>query len=150
LTGIVAAVAGFVVGARLALGVPTRAARRFWQLLLALLALICVTQFAESFSDQIKPYGHIDVGDYLMLAAGPILWFTARFDPIPTIPRRLFWLAFAVQAVGTAADLLDGHGVGGESGLWAIETDLFDLISMQLYLLGAVLFVTHLRRQLFV
>jgi len=34
--------------------------------------------------------------------------------------------------------------------LWAIETDLFDLISMQLYLLGAVLFVTHLRRQLFV
>jgi hypothetical protein len=150
LTGIVAAVAGFVVGVRLALGAPTPAARKFWQLLLALLALICVSQFAESFSDQIEPYGHIDVGDYLMLAAGPILWIAARFDRIPPVPRRLFWLAFLVQLAGTVMDLADGRGVGGESGLWAIETDLFDFISMQLYLLGAVLFVAHLRRQLFV
>ncbi len=150
LTGIVAAVAGFVVGVRLALGAPTQAARKFWQLLLALLALICVSQFAESFSDRLEPYGHIDVGDYLMLAAGPILWFTARFDPIPRAPRRLFWSAFLVQAAGTAVDLTDGRGVGGAPGLWVIQTDLFDLISMQLYLLGAVLFVTHLRRQLFV
>lgn len=149
LTGIVAAVAGFVVGVRLALGAPTPAARKFWQLLLGLLALICVSQFAESFSDRLEPYGHVDVGDYLMLAAGPIMWFTARFDPIPTAPRRLFWVAFAVQVVGTVADFGDGRGVSGESGLWVIETDLFDLISMQLYLLGAVLFVTHLRRQLF-
>lgn len=150
LTGIVAAVAGSVVGVRLALGAPTPAARKFWQLLLALLALICVSQFAESFSDRIRPYGHIDVGDYLMLAAGPILWFTARFDPIPTAARRLFWGAFLVQVAGTVVDVFDGRGVRDESGLWVIETDLFDLVSMQLYLLGAVLFVTHLRRQLFV
>ncbi len=150
LAGVVAAVAGVVVGVRLALGAPTPAARKFWQVLLALLALICVSQFAESFSDRIEAYGHIDMADYLMLAAGPIMWFTARFDPIPTAPRRLFWLAFAVQVAGTVVDLSDGQAVGGESGLWAIETDLFDLISIQLYLLGAVLFVTHLRRQLFV
>lgn len=150
LTGIVAAAAIVVVGARLALGVPTKAAQKFWQVVLALLALVCVSQFVESFSDRIEALRDIDMADYLMLAAAPIIWFTARFDPIPVAARRLFWLAFAVKAVGMLVVLRDGHVAVDDSGLWTIETDLFDLICMQLYLLGAVVFVASVRRQRYV
>lgn len=147
LTGIVAAVAGFVAGVRLALGAPGPAARKLWQTLLALLALICISRFVESFSGGTGPYGRVDVGDYLMLAAGPVLWFTARVDPMPPAPRRLFWCAFLVQVAGTAIDLTAGRG--GDAP-WSIATGLLDLLCVQLYLLGMVLFVAHVRRQLFV
>jgi hypothetical protein len=117
------------------------------------LVLVCVSQFAEPFSDHIETYlGIEDVDDCLMLVAAPLLLcLTARFDPIPVATRRVLWLAFAIQATGTFADLLDDRpSVVGQWAPWNLVTDFFDLLSMQLYLLGAVLLVASVRRELFV
>lgn len=145
LSGIVTAAAIIAVCVRLALGVPNPAARHFWLAVLALLGLLCLSRFVESFGDVIAVSRHVDVGDYLMLAAAPVMWLTARHDPIPRGPYRLFLLAFVVQLVGTAIELAAGDRTGGASGPWRIETDLFDLISVQLYLLGVAWFVARLR-----
>jgi hypothetical protein len=153
LTGVVAAVTGSVVCARLALGAPTRAGRQLWQVALAILVLVCVSQFAEPFSDRVETYlGIEDVDDCLMLVAAPLLLcLTARFDPIPVAARRVLWLAFVIQAAGTFADLLDDRpGVVGQWVPWNLVTDFSDLLSMQLYLLGAVLLVASVRREQFV
>ncbi|MGH6891446.1 MAG: hypothetical protein ACREEP_04235, partial [Dongiaceae bacterium] len=139
LTAIVAAVTGFVVCARLAFDMRAGATHRFWQVVLALLGLVSISRFAGSFSGHIAVYAGLEhVGSYLVLTAAlVVLCLSARFDPIPGVARSVLWFAFAIQATGIVADLLgNGPSIVGDpapSSNWAY---LFDLLSMELYLLG--------------
>lgn len=153
LTGIAAAATGFVVVFRLVLGTPARTTRYYWQVVLVLLGLVCIAQLAESFIDPLE----IDLGigngaRYLILmAAVLVLSLIARFDEVPAATRRVLWLAFAIQVAGTAAILLSQRpGLPEDSAWWATTADFLSLISMQLYLLGAVGLVAFVRRQVFV
>ena len=153
LTGIVAAAAAFMAGARLALGTSNAAARRVWQIVLVLFGLVCVFQLAAPFSQHTA----IDLAlegagsGVLLVGALVLLWLIARFDPVPAATRRMLWSAFAVQTVGTAVPLLSQRaGQIEDSAGWIIAADFLSLISMQLYFLGTVLFVASVRRELFV
>jgi hypothetical protein len=153
LTGIAAGATGFFVVARLALGAPARTTRRYWQFVLVLLGLVCIAQLAGSMPGGIELELGIGNGArYLMLVATAlVLSLIARFDEVPAATRRVLWLAFAIQVAGTAAVLLSQEpGLSESAARWGIAADFLALISMQLYLLGAVLFVAYLRRQLFV
>lgn len=147
LTGLVAAVAAFMVFVRLALGTPNAAARRIWQAALALLVFVCIGQLAEPFSDRIAGFLAIKHAAAWLLpaAAAVLLWLAGRFDPMPAAARGVLWLAFAVQVAGPAV-ILSGRISAG----WSLAADFLTLIAMQLYLLGACLFVAAVRRQLFV
>jgi hypothetical protein len=135
LTAIVAAGAAFMACARLALGTPNMAARRVWQLALFVLVLVCVCQLVGETFAVIAP-----AGSGLLLSVLALLWFLSRFDPAPVATMRVLWLAFAVQVAALAASLLSQRPAA----------DFLALISMQLYLLGAVAFVASVRRELFV
>jgi hypothetical protein len=150
LTGLVAAVTAFVLSGRMALDAPTKTVRQLWLVVVAVLGLVCISQFAEPFSEHIESYLGIDsVDDCLVLVAAPILLvLTARFDPIPTATRRVLWIAFAFQVAGTLLDLRDDAASGNAAT--SLVSDLADLLTMQLYLLGAALFLASLRRQNFV
>lgn len=153
LTGIAAAATGFVVVFRLALGTPARTTRHYWQVVLVLLGLVCIAQLAESFIDPLEIELGIGNGArYLILmAAVLVLSLIARFDEVPAATRRVLWLAFAIQVAGTAAILLSQRpGLPEDSAWWATTADFLSLISMQLYLLGAVGLVAFVRRQVFV
>jgi len=137
LTGIVAAAAALMAVTRLALGTPSAAARRAWQTALVLFGLVCVGQMAA-------PFIHLTTngaaGGILLAAALALLWLIARVDSMPAAARRMLWSAFAVQAAGVAALLLD----------WIIAADFLSLIAMQLYLLGTAVFVASVRHEMFV
>ncbi len=151
LTGIVAAVASLVVCTRLALGAPNRGVRHLLQVVLVLLVLVCISQFAEPFSDHIEVnLGIEDIDDCLMLAVAPILlWLTRRFDPVPRAARRVLWYAFAVQVLAALYDLRDdGVAIPLDGTAWPVLSDFFDLLSMQLYLVAAALFVSALHRHM--
>lgn len=138
LTGIVAAAAAFMACTRLALGTPNAAARRAWQIALALFGLVCVGQLVAAFS-----YLTINVAAGALLLAGAalvLLWLVARADPAPAAARRVLWSAFAVQAAGAASLLLG----------WIVVADFLSLIAVQLYLLGTAVLVASVRHELFV
>jgi hypothetical protein len=151
LTGVVAAAVAFMACIRLALGAPNAAARRVWQGALTLSGLVCVGQLAGPFGQRIADYLAIDGegGGVMLVATLALLWLAFRCDPMPAAARRVLWLAFAVQVAGLAAPLL-GPGLPQNPAGWLIAADLLALISMQLYLLGAALFVASVRRELFV
>lgn len=136
LTGIMAAGAAFMALARLALGTPNSAARRAWQIALALFGLVCVSQGAGEMFAAMQPF----VGGLLLAAALVLLWLVGRFDPAPADTRGVLWLAFAAQAAALAALLLSQ----------GLAPSFMALIAVQLYLLGAVSFVASVRRELFV
>jgi hypothetical protein len=143
LTGIVAAAAAFVAGARLALGTPNAMARRSWQMALVLFGLVCVSQLAAAFGEILAAMEGVGSGLLLVGAALVLLWLVGRFDLMPTATRRVLWVAFAIQAAGAVASLLS-------RGPIAIAADFLTFVSLQLYLLGAVLFVASVRRELFI
>lgn len=153
LSGIVAAVAAFMACARLALGTPNAPASRGWRVAFALLGLICLSQFAGLFSDHATADLAVNsVTNLLMVAAALVLLLlAARFDPMPAVARVTLWLAFAIQVAGAAAVLLSPRlGLFADPAGWIIAADFLALISMQLYLLGTVLLVASVRRDLFV
>ncbi|HEV8388681.1 MAG TPA: hypothetical protein VGQ35_02505, partial [Dongiaceae bacterium] len=145
LTGIVAAVAAFVACARLTLGTPNAAARRGWQVALALLGLICLNQFADLFSARATTDLAVNDATNLLLVAAALalLLLAARFDPMPPVARVILWLALAVQLAGVVA------AFAGPAE-WIVAADFLALISIQLYLLGTVWFVASVCRDLFV
>lgn len=152
LTGIVAASTAIFVCARLALGTPSRIVRQIWQSLLVLLLLICATQFAEAISERLESYlGLEDIDDILLLGLAPLLLcVSARFDPIPLAARRLLWIAFGAQLLGTVADMLDdGQVLFFDRPLWVTAADFFDFAAMQFYLLASATYVAALRWQIF-
>ena len=63
LTGVVTAVTGLVVCARLALGAASKPARQLWQVILVMLALVCISHLADSFSDRVQEFLGIDIDD---------------------------------------------------------------------------------------
>jgi len=153
LIGVVAAAAAFMACARLALGTPNAAARRMWQVALAFSGLVCVSQLVQPIGQHIAGYLAIDSagGRLLLVGTLALLWLVARFDPVPATTRRVLWLAFAVQLAGAAAVLLSQRpGLIEDMARWIVAADFLALIAMQLYLLGAVLFVSSVRRDLFV
>lgn len=149
LTGFVAAGMGAAACASLVLVNTENESYWHWWILLGLMTLVCVEEFAEpSFAGAPIAFEIDAAGDFLMLAAGPLLlWLTARTEPPPVAARRLFWAAFAAQLAWLAIGQLD---IRPASLSWPVATDLVQLFAMQAYLLGAILFVSHLRRQLFV
>ena len=136
LTAAIAASAAFTALARLALDTPNAAVRRVWQAALVLFGLVCVSQFAGETSAAIEPEG----SGLLLVAALVLLWLVGRFDPAPAVTRGVLWLALAFQGAALAALLLS-QGPAAE---------FLILVSLELYLLGAVLFVASVRRELFV
>src|SRR5687768_8229425 len=109
LTAIIAAATAFMACARLALGIPNAAARRAWQIALALFGLVCLSQLAAAFGQTLAAIER--VGSGLLLAAALVLvWLIARIDPLPAAARRVFWSAFVVQAAGMAAPPLGWVG----------------------------------------
>lgn len=152
LTGIVAIATSLIVCMRLALGAQTETVRRLWLAVLALLLLVCISQFAESFGDHIEAsLGLEDVDDGLLMIVAPLLlWITARCEPVPSLARWILWLAFASQFAGMICDFLDdGRIFFKDDATWSVVSDVFDLVTMQLYLLGATVLVAALRWQLF-
>lgn len=151
LTGIVAAGTAFMACTRLALDTPNAAARRAWQMTLALFGLVCVSQLAAAFGMATHLAGD-SVGSGLLLAGALVLlWLVARFDPAPADTRRVLWAAFAVQVAGAAVlQLSEGSTPPKDPAGWIIAADFLTLISVQLYLLGAASFVASVRRELFV
>src|SRR5688572_19118852 len=108
LTGIAAGATGFVVVARLALGTPAGTTRRYWQIVLILLGLVCIAQFAGPFAGR----GELEFGIgngaryFVLVAAALLLSLIARFDDVPATTQRVLWLAFAIQVSGAGAVLL--------------------------------------------
>lgn len=150
LTGVVAAVTGLVVCARLALGSASKPARQLWQVILLMAVLICISNLADGFSDRIQEQIGVDIDDWLMLSAAPLfLWLSARFDPVPMAVRRLLWIAFVFQLIAVPAELYGEHrGALSDGDVWSLVTDSADFVSMQCYLLAAALFVASLRLQI--
>src|SRR5215510_12749954 len=76
LTALVAAMTVGLACARLALGVPSRAARQVWFMVIAILVLVCVAQFAPPLSREgPRSVGLDDTKDAVLLAAAPLfLW----------------------------------------------------------------------------
>ncbi|HKP23689.1 MAG TPA: sugar-transfer associated ATP-grasp domain-containing protein [Dongiaceae bacterium] len=135
LTALVAAAAAFMAGTRLALGTPNAAARRAWQATLVLFGLVCVGQLAAPFGIATN----LSIAGLLLVAAAIVLWLVVRHESMPSAARGVLWPAFAVQAAGVAALLLD----------WTIVTEFLTLIALQLYLLAAAAFAASVRRALF-
>jgi ribosomal protein L34 len=150
LTGVVAAATGLIVCARLALGSSSRPARQLWQAMLLVVALICISNLADDFSDRVQERIGVDVDDLLMLSAAPLfLWFSARFEPVPTAVRRMLWLAFTFQLLAVPAELYGEHrNALSDLDAWSLVTDSADFVSMQCYLLATALFVAYLRLQI--
>ncbi|WP_374372395.1 sugar-transfer associated ATP-grasp domain-containing protein [Dongia sp.] len=153
LTGIVAAATAVAICARLALVTPSKLAHQYWRVVLLLLAIVSISQFVEPILNQIeKKFGLDGASGYLALAAAlAVLWLIARLDPLPVASRRVLWGAFCLQVAGTIIGQWgDGQGAGDDLAPWLVVADFFRLMAMQVYLLGAVLFVSYLRRQMFV
>lgn len=150
LTGIAAGAATVIACVRLSLGAPNAAARRIWMAASVLLGLVCIGQLAAPFGDGAE-FSIIVRGVVLLMLAVALalLWRLARFDPMPPDGRLLLWLAFAVQAAA-AVTFLPAPDLGSTvAASWHLASDFLALISIQLYLLGGVIFVTSLRRQIF-
>ena len=115
-----------------------------------MLALVCISDVADGFSDQVHDYLGIDVDDWLMFSAAPLfLWLSARFEPVPTMVRRVLWVPFVFQLVAIAAELSGKqYSSLGNAEFWSLVTDTADFVSMQCSLLAAVLFVAALRVQI--
>jgi hypothetical protein len=150
LTGMVAAATGLIVCARLALGSSSRPARQLWQVMLLAVILICISNLADDFSDRVQERIGVDVDDLLMLSAAPLfLWFSARFEPVPTAVRRMLWVAFTFQLLAIPAELYgERRNALSDLGFWSLVTDGADFVSMQCYLLATALFVAYLRLQI--
>jgi hypothetical protein len=152
LTGIVAAAAGFMACARLALGTPNAAARRAWQMAVVLFWIACLSQLVALFSQRMAAYIAIEItgSGLLLVGALVLLLLVGRFDAVPTAARRVLWSAFAVQGAAAAPLLSQSLDPPGNPAAWIAAADFLTLISMQLYLLGAVLFAAALRHELFI
>jgi hypothetical protein len=141
LTGIVAAAAALMACTRLALGTPSAGARRTWQIALVVSVLVCVGELAVPFSQR----SVLALNGLLLAVAVGLIWLGTRYDPTPAATGRLLSAAFTVQAAGAAIP-----GILGNSAGWIIAADFLSLIAMQLYLLGAAMFVASARHELFV
>lgn len=151
LSGFTALVAVAIAVTRLLLGPPDRLTRRFWQLTLVLLVVVAIGEFGGSWFERAESRFGIDgIDDSLvLLAAFAAVWLTTTRDHAPPAARRLLWAGFALQLAGAALD------IGGESGKtarldpMAIDSakDLLQFLSLQLYLIGAVMFVAALRSE---
>jgi len=144
LTGILAAATAFMAFARLALGTPNEAVRRVWQSALILFALVCVNQLVEAFGYGTSAFLVIDSieSGLLLLVSLALLLLVAKLDPGPVAAQHVLRSAFVIQLAAAAAPLLSrGTDAFG---------DFLVLISIQLYLLGATLFVASVRHDLFV
>jgi hypothetical protein len=151
LTGTVAAAAAPMAGARLALGTPNATARRAWLVAFILFALVCVSQLASSISRPIAALsGTAAAGGLLLAGALVLLWLVGRFDPLPAGARRVLWMAFAVQVAGVVVLLLSRDSPPPENPAGRTVAELLTLISAQFYLLGTILVVASVRRELFV
>lgn len=134
-----------VAGTRLALGTPTLAIRRLWQVALALLVVASANAFGGPWVERIETrLGIDDVRDVIVLMAMfAILLTAARFEQFPAWSRRLLWLGFLFQLMATLADVLDDKHVARLIGADVIESvgDLCEFLSLQFYVVGAVTFV---------
>lgn len=152
LTGLVAAATALAVCARMSLVMSSRGAQRYWQIVLVLLGLVAIGQFAEPSVAKMEAMLGIDgMGDYFMLAAAvAVQWLLGRFDPVPVGTQRVLWGALILQVIGTVTGRLGAApGVDDAFTSWPVVTDFVRLMTMQLYLLGTILFVSYLRQQIF-
>lgn len=148
LSGLVAAVTALAVVARLSLVLPNAAARFHWQLVLLLLVLVSLGQFAEPW---LSATGIAAWISYLLLAVALIMPFLiARLDPVPVATQRALWLGILLQTGGIAA-LGMRHQPNAIAGLvdWSELADLAPLLALQCYLVGTVFFIGYLRQQMF-
>jgi hypothetical protein len=138
LTGIVAAAAALMACTRLALGISSTSARRAWQAATVLFGIVGVGEMMAAFGHRSATLFAVECS--LLVAALVLLWLIGRVDaPVPA-ERRVLWAALAVQAAGAAASLWDR----------VIVADFLSLAALQLYLLGAAMFVAAVRHELFV
>jgi hypothetical protein len=117
-------------------------------LVLALLVLVSLGQFAEPWlaASGIAPWD-----SYLLLGVALIMPFLiARFDPVPVATQRALWLGILLQTGGIACLRLSDQP-GAIAGLvdWSELAEFASLLALQCYLVGTVLFVGYLRRQMF-
>ncbi len=153
LTGVAALATAVMVGVRLALGTASRAARRVWQAVIVLLGLVCIAQLAEPFSGYIadNPLIWRAAGLLVLAVAAVMLLLATRFDPMPANARRVFWLALVIQAAAmTGIPLSQAPGFIADAAQQAMAAEFLALVALELYLLGAVLLVAAVRRELFV
>ena len=153
LTGVAALAGALVVGTSLVVGGQSSAAQRLWQFALVLLLIAGLAEFGGPWGERFQTRLGIDnFNDCLVLAAAFVtLWFAARLDRVPAWARRLLWAGFSLHLLATLLDLSDD---GGEARLFdpaviQSATDLFQFLSLQLYVFGAVLSVAALRQQRF-
>jgi len=150
LAGIVALIGVALAGARLALGAPTLATRRLWQLALLLLGIASIAAFAGPWTERIETRLGIDnLNDCLfLLATLAALWFVTRLEHFPAWARSLVWAGFALQAFSTLVDLGDSGSLAARLGPDVVEAirDLSAFLSLQLYVAGAAMFVLRVIR----
>ncbi|MFN3461604.1 MAG: sugar-transfer associated ATP-grasp domain-containing protein [Oceanibaculum sp.] len=149
LSGVVAAATAVVIAGRLALYLPSAAARYQWLFVLALMVLVSLGEFLEPGFD--APQFGSWVGYLLLATALVIVLLTGRFDPVPRAAQRAMWLGLLLQMGGVLAERL-GDQPDTFFGLvdWSEIADLAPLLALQCYLAAAVLFIGYLRRQMFV
>lgn len=143
ITGIATLATAFLVCTRLALGAPGVASRRLWLAALAPLGLVSAAQAAQLLGAT----GSLPPACGAIVAGAAAIWLilAARGEPMPRIVRRLLWLALAIQLAAVATDL-GGWPAGAP---WRFAADFLVLLSAQLYLLAAALFVAAARRERF-
>jgi hypothetical protein len=149
LSGLVAAITAMAICARLSLVIPNATARHYWIAVLVLFVLVSLGQFAEPLVDGHRISAWMS---YLLLAISLVMpAMTARFDPIPRGTMRALWLGIWLQLGGIWATQLGESRdvIIGPVG-WSEIADLAPLLALQCYLVGAILFVAYLRRQMFV
>lgn len=149
LSGMVAAVTAVMIAGRLALHLPSAAARYQWLAVLALMVLVSVGEFVEPGLSASQTDGW--VGYLLLAAALGIVLLTGRFDPVPRASQRAMWLGLMLQLGSVLADLLREQPDTIFGPIDGSEiADLALLLALQCYLVAAVLFIAYLRRQMFV
>ena len=145
LAGIVALIGVALAGARLALGAPTLATRRLWQLALLLLGIASIAAFGGPWTERIETRLGIDnLNDCLfLLATLTALWFVTRLEHFPALVRRLVWAGFALQVFSTLVDVGETGSLAARLGPDVVEAiqDLSTFLSLQLYVAGAAIFV---------
>ena len=148
LAGVAALVGVAVTGTRLALGTPSHVIRRLWQFAFALMLIASASAFTGPWVERIETrLGIDDLKDALVLiAVFAMLWVASKLEHFPVWTRRLLWLGFLIQLVGTLVDIVDNGSVAQLLGAGRIESiaDLCAFLSLQFYVVGAITFVAYI------
>ncbi|MET1027328.1 MAG: sugar-transfer associated ATP-grasp domain-containing protein [Dongiaceae bacterium] len=149
LTALTTGAFALLVFGRLAMGVPNRRARHIWNIVLALLAIVCAAQLVEIYTtDTAASDSFEDLGDFVLLVACPVtLWLLGKYDPLPRLARSVLWLGFAAQVASFGFDALDSFLIAHyriDSDLVQLMIDFSQFAALQIYFIGLALFLLSL------